>query len=275
MIDSQIYDLFKKGSRTYFYSSIFFPFPIRNNVFVLYSFVRKADNYVDAVPQDLDGFYKLKNDFENSYNGKKSEDIVIESFISLMKRTSIKKEWVDSFFESMEKDITKHSYKNMDEIIEYMYGSAEVIGLMMSRILFLKEVHELSAKMLGRAMQYINFIRDINEDINLGRLYIPKDILKQYNLDSLDLNETRKKKKEFSELIRNEIKRYIDWQKEGEKGFKYIPKFLLIPIKTASDMYRFTAEVIYKDPFIIYRKKVKPSLFKIFLSTFLNTIEIY
>jgi phytoene synthase len=275
MVDSQIYNLFRKGSRTYFYSSIFFPSRVRNNVFVLYSFVRKADNFVDSIPQDAESFYKFKNQFELSYRGTPSNDIVIESFISLMKRISIKKEWVDSFLESMEMDITKHTYENLNESVNYMYGSAEVVGLMMTRVLCLEDESVHSARMLGRAMQYINFLRDINEDIALNRLYIPKDILKKYNLTSLGIEETKAKKREFTEMMRNEIKRYFDWQREGEKGFKYIPKFLLIPIRTASDMYRYTAGEIYKDPFIIYRKKVKPSIFRIFFRALLNVIEIY
>ena len=275
MVDSQIYNLFKKGSRTYFYSSIFFPSPVRNNVFVLYSFVRKADNFVDAVPQDASGFYKFKKEFEESCTGKRSDDIVIESFTSLMKRSGIKKEWVDSFLESMEMDITKHSYKTIDDAVKYMYGSAEVIGLMMSRLLCLKDGHEYSARMLGRAMQYINFLRDINEDNSLGRLYIPEDIMMKYNLKTLTLEESKSKKKEFTIMMQSEIARYLEWQREGEKGFTYIPKFLLIPIKTASDMYRYTAKVIYRDPFVIYRKKVKPSIFRILFQTLLNVIEIY
>ncbi|MGE3062267.1 MAG: phytoene/squalene synthase family protein [bacterium] len=275
MVDSQIYDLFKKGSRTYFYSSIFFPSKIRNNVFILYSFVRKADNLVDAVPQDKEGFYSFKRKYEERYSGKTVDDVVIESFVLMMKRIDIKKEWVDSFLESMESDINKHSYDSMDEAILYMYGSAEVIGLMMGRLLCLKEGHEKSAKMLGRAMQYINFLRDIKEDLALGRHYIPKEILNRYNLKSLELSEAKTKKKEFIEMMRDEIKRYFEWQRMGESGFSYIPKFLLVPIRTASDMYKYTAEEIYKDPFIIYRKKVKPSIFRILFRTFLNVIDIY
>lgn len=275
MVDSQIYDLFKKGSRTYFYSSIFFPSRVRNNVFILYSFVRKADNFVDAVPQQADEFYSFKKAYASALSGRESGDVVIDSFVSMMRRSKMEKEWVDSFLSSMEADITKHSYSTMEESLSYMYGSAEVVGLMMGKILCLKEGHEYSAKMLGRAMQYINFLRDVNEDIQLGRQYIPSEILMKYGLSSLNQDEARAKKKEFFEMMRSEIKRYLEWQKEGEAGFRYIPKFLLIPIRTASDMYRYTAGEIYKDPFVIYRKKVKPSVFRIFFRTLLNVIDIY
>ncbi|MDD3803858.1 MAG: phytoene/squalene synthase family protein [bacterium] len=274
-VNSEIYDLFKKGSRTYFYSSIFFPSKVRNNVFILYSFVRKADNLVDSIPQNKEGFYEFKNKYEDGLSGRKTNDIIIDSFIVMMKRVGIEKEWVKSFLDSMEADITKSSYKTMKESLSYMYGSAEVVGLMMGRLLCLKDGHQESAKMLGRAMQYINFLRDVKEDNSLGRHYIPSEILEEYNLSSLDYNEALSKRKDFTAMMKNEIKRYLKWQKMGEEGFRYIPKFLLIPIRTASDMYRYTASEIYRDPFVIYRRKVKPSVFRILVRTFLNVIDIY
>lgn len=60
-IDKTIYTIFKKGSRTYFYSTIFFPKTVKKDVFTLYSFLRKADDYVDSIPQDAESFYAFKN----------------------------------------------------------------------------------------------------------------------------------------------------------------------------------------------------------------------
>ena len=60
MTNSTIYSLFKKGSKTYFYSTIFFPKKVKEEVFILYSFLRKADDYVDAIPQDAEGFYDFR-----------------------------------------------------------------------------------------------------------------------------------------------------------------------------------------------------------------------
>lgn len=275
MINKTSYQIFKSGSKTYFYSSVFFPITVRSRVFVLYSFVRKADNFVDSVPQDKDGFYRFKNDFYKRLKGEKVEDIVIESFVSLMKKFDIKKEWVDSFFESMEMDINKKIYTNLDEIIKYMYGSAEVIGIMMCRIMGLEGESYHYATNLGRAMQYINFIRDINEDNELGRLYLPLDILKRYGLNSLNYEEVLKKQEKFKEFLRDQLDLYFKWQNVGEKGYKYIPRYLLVPIKTASDMYKYTAKKIYDDPLIVYRIKVKPRIRKIVFTGIKNIFNTF
>ena len=164
-----IFNTFKRGSKTYFYSSIFFSKEVRDDVFALYSFVRKADNFVDVMPQLKDEFYRFKDAYVDALRGKTSSDIIINSFVSLMRRKSLKREWVDAFFESMEMDLTKQRYETIEETLHYVYGSAEVIGLMMANIMDLDPQSYPCAQYLGRAMQYINFIRDIEE---IGRAHV-------------------------------------------------------------------------------------------------------
>ena len=85
MVNDTIYSIFKKGSKTYFYSSVFFPNNIKQDVFTLYAFVRKADDYVDTVPQLKDDFLKFKQDFNEGLKNKKTNNIVIDIFIELFK----------------------------------------------------------------------------------------------------------------------------------------------------------------------------------------------
>ena len=252
-----IFKTFKQGSKTYFYSSIFFSKEVRENVFILYGFVRKADNFVDVMPQQKDAFYRFKDAYYKALQGKASSDVIIDSFVDLMQRESFQQAWVDAFLESMEMDLTKRNYETLEETLHYVYGSAEVIGLMMARILHLDPASYPYARHLGRAMQYINFVRDIKEDLELGRTYLP---LQNSRLERLDDGYVVEREDEFTEFVRNQIKLYYGWQQEAEKGFAYIPKRYLIPIKTASDMYKWTAGRIYKNPLIVFKKKVKPSI---------------
>ncbi|MDG6217995.1 MAG: squalene/phytoene synthase family protein, partial [Candidatus Thermoplasmatota archaeon] len=180
LIDKTIFTLFRQGSTTYFYSSLFFPTKIRKQVFILYAFVRQADNYVDKIPQDKNGFYAFKERFEQAWNGEETDDIIVDSFALLAKEKRFEKEWIDAFFSSMEMDLIKQVYQDMDDTLKYIYGSAEVIGLFMARLLGLVDRSFESAKHLGRSMQYINFIRDINEDNSLGRQYFPQTELARY-----------------------------------------------------------------------------------------------
>lgn len=272
MVNSTVYELFRKGSRTYFYSSVFFPKRVRAEVFILYGFVRKADNFVDAVPQDAEGFRHFRSLYEDSKKGRVTGDIVIDLFAHLMKKRRIKNEWVEAFLDSMEADISKHRYSTLDETEQYMYGSAEAVGLMMCALMGLPEKSHHYARLLGRAMQYINFIRDINEDIKLNRLYLPVEELNKFGLENLNEEHTSLKPEQFRKFMRRQIRQYCSWQKEAEKGFSYIPRLYLIPIKTAADMYYWTAKRIADDPFIVYKRKVKPSIVRIVWTIINNSV---
>lgn len=273
MIDKTIFSIFQKGSRTYFYSSLFFPTKIRQDVFTLYAFVRKADNYVDSIPQDTKGFYNFKQKYYRTMKGYTTDDIVIQSFIKLSREKNFQKSWIDAFFKSMEMDITKKEYKTLDETLEYIYGSAEVIGLMMAKTIGLSEKSFPYAKMLGRAMQYINFIRDIQEDIDLGRIYLPSENYQKFGFKNLSYEVTRKHPKQFQIFIQKQIQNFCNWQNQAEKGYHYIPKKYLISIKTASEMYKWTANQILKNPYIIYQIKVKPLIGQIIKTTLANLID--
>jgi phytoene synthase len=266
-----IFNTFKRGSKTYFYSSIFFSKEARDDVFPLYSFVRKADDFVDVMPQQKEAFYRFKDAYYNALNGKNPSDIIISSFIELMHRKFFRREWIDAFFESMEMDLTKQRYETIEETLHYIYGSAEVVGLMMAKILNLDPQSYPCAQLLGRAMQYINFIRDIEEDLALGRTYLP---LGGSPLERLDFDYVIERQDAFCEFIQTNIGLYRQWQQEAEKGFSYIPKRCLIPIKTASDMYQWTAERIYRNPLVVFQKKIKPTIRRIVLQIAMNSLKV-
>jgi phytoene synthase len=273
-INKTIYSIFKKGSKTYFYSTIFFPKAVKKDVFILYSFLRKADDYVDSIPQDSEGFYAFKDRYTEAKSGVVTGDVVVDSFVELANRKKFDSSWVDAFLNSMEMDIYKSSYKNMDELHTYLYGSSEVVGLFMAKIMNLSEDSYNGARHLGRAMQYINFIRDINEDITLGRLYFPRDDLDEFGLENLEEKHTKNNVEGFKGFVRKQLDTYNGWQKTADESFSYIPYRYLISIKTASDMYKWTAKEIESDPFVVYRRKVKPSAPKIVFNVFSNSIGL-
>jgi phytoene synthase len=159
----------------------------------------------------------------------------------------------------MRSDTKVHVYKTRKQLEKYMFGSAEVIGLMMARILDLPKESYDSAKLLGKSMQLANFIRDIQVDINLCRQYLPYEDLSLYGISSLTQEDISKKKDAFVKLVRHEISWYKELRIKARSGFHYIPYRYRIPIETASDMYDWTMDEISKDPFIVYSKVLKPS----------------
>ncbi len=255
--------IFQEGSTTYFNSTLLFPEHTRKDISLLYSFVRVADDYVDSAPQRAEEFESFRERYHEALKGVSSGDVVIDGFVDLMERKSIDQAWVDAFLKSMAMDIHIREYRNAEELDEYLYGSSEVIGLMMAKVMGLPEESYGSARMLGKAMQYINFIRDIDEDLALGRSYFPRDELDAHGLKDLSEESARAAPEGFKAFLRAQIKRYSQWQAEAEAGFHHIPFRYLVPIKTASNMYSWTAQEIMDDPFIVYRSKVKPTKLRI------------
>ena len=268
-------EIFRKGSTTYYYSTKLFPAKIRKEVTQLYNFVRIADDYVDSVPQDTEGFMNFKEDYYRVLSGKSSDNEVITDFVKLSQKRKFDNKWVDAFLLSMEMDTRKSTYKNLDELNTYLYGSAEVIGLMMNKVMNVNQNADDSARYLGKAMQFINFIRDIDEDLDLKRTYFPVEDLDSFGLSGLTRGEARRKPKQFKAFVRSQIQLYFKWQKRAELGFKFIPKNMRIAVKTASDMYLWTAKEIYKNPFIVYDIKIKPSWTKVLLNGLRNTLQAY
>lgn len=261
-------DVFKQGSTTYYLSSKFFPKAFRRDLFRLYSFLRTIDNYVDETPvqtkklQEIDTAYKkaVKDAaFDPTTHAWDDVDSrIVKNMVRLTQRYSFEPDWIEAFINSMKQDIKPIAFKKLDDSLQYVYGSAEVVGLMMARLMKLPEETWEAARLQGRAMQWINFVRDIGEDISKGRQYFPEDDLQAAGLSELSETAARENPKAFKKFIDIQLKRYRDWQNQAAKQYDNIPKLYRIPLQTAADMYGWTARKIEKNPMIVFRKSLKP-----------------
>ena len=271
--------VFKAGSTTYFNSSLFFPPAMRADVFALYGFVRVADDLVDAIPQDAVGFARFVARYRAALAGTPAEDPIIDDFVALAHRLDFDPAWTDAFLASMEADLTKRIYRTEEEALEYIYGSAEVIGLFMAKIMRLPEESHHAARMLGRAMQFINFIRDVAEDTGLGRRYLPLErggapLLEGVSENWLpDLGWAQAKPAKWKAYVQAHLARYAAWQAEAEAGYHFMPRRARLAVRTAGDMYNWTARQIEKDPFIVFARKVKPKKVRIVLQALWNGLR--
>lgn len=267
--------IFKAGSTTYFVSSLFFPPAIRQQVFTLYAYVRVADDFVDSIPQKKEGFEAFCAEtwlrWDALGSGLQNQDVldaetiqVVDAFVRLCAETQIERSWVEAFLLSMRADLYKSQYDSLQETVAYMYGSAEVIGLMMCRIFRVDlERAESTARMMGRAMQYINMIRDVAQDEQLGRQYLPREEVAKYGLSFLSKEEALRQPAAFAAFMRSEIGRYCGWMRRARQGFVYLPRELAVPVATAADMYDWTARAIWKNPQLVWNKQLKPDRWQV------------
>jgi 15-cis-phytoene synthase len=150
----------------------------RPAIYAIYGFVRFADEIVDTF-HDYNQTVLLKKLDEDTWIALEtgfSSNPILHSFQKTVKKYNIEKEYIKAFLKSMEMDITYKNY-NPDEISEYIYGSAEVVGLMCLKVFYENRETEFKeliypARKLGEAFQKINFLRDIRSDyLEKGRIY--------------------------------------------------------------------------------------------------------
>ncbi len=262
-MDNRAYNIFKNGSVTFFTASLFFPKHIKEDVFNLYAFVRVFDDFIDAIPQDEHSYMKLKLEYHAALVGNHTDNSVLQNFIELQDRHQFDQQWVDAFFTSMEMDMHKSDYWTLEQTLKYIYGSAEVIGLMMARIMNLPNASHPYAQSLGRAFQYMNMIRDIAQDQKLSRTYLPKEEYQKFGLENLTEGEAKAKPEQFAKFIQTEIERYRGWRQEASIGLRYIPKRMRVPIEAATEMFDYTMSHVERNPLQVYSKQLKPGRLRV------------
>ena len=154
---------------------------IRQDVYNIYGFVRFADEIVDTFhnynKEEL--FKRFVNDLNHSLKEKISLNPILNSFQKTVHKYGIQKELIDAFLKSMKQDLKKKDYKNSKEYKDYIYGSADVVGLMCLKVFVSGNQIEYKklkpyAMSLGSAFQKVNFLRDLNDDYQkLDRIYFP------------------------------------------------------------------------------------------------------
>lgn len=227
-------------STSFYLASLFYPKEIRKAIFSIYGLVRFADEIVDTF-HDYDK-ENLLNEFESDLRKSLSNGISLNPILHAFQRTveeyDIQEEHIDSFFSSMRADLSKQSYHTQAEINDYIYGSAEVVGLMCLRV-FSKGDDVLfnnlaePAKNLGAAFQKVNFLRDLEADASeLNRTYFPQLI------DS-DLNE------EIKDSIICDIEKDFD---KAFEGIKQLPTHAKNAVLIAYYYYKRLLQKIKHTP---------------------------
>ncbi|UCH34162.1 MAG: phytoene/squalene synthase family protein [Armatimonadota bacterium] len=274
MTESSFTQVFKRGSTTFFNTSLFFPAELREKVTRLYAFVREADDYVDSTPQDVRGFMAFRQSYAAARTGAEQVPAVVRSFVALEREYGFDPQWAQTFLDTMQLDLTKDRYETLEETLSYVYGSAEVVGLMMASLMELPHAALEHAQLLGRAFQYINFIRDVREDTELGRQYLPAAEMHEHGLRELSAAEAVAHPSEFADYIGVQLVRYRAWRGQAERGYTHIPPQYLIAISAAADIHDYTAAVIARDPLVVFRRKVKPRKATVFLAALRNALRL-
>ncbi len=260
--------LTKKYGTSFFFATQFFPRETRDGIYAIYAFARVPDEIVDdPAKMGKDATLAKLNEWRDSWlaamSAGGSEDDVMNAIVYMFRKYQIPIEEGDAFLRSMFMDEERSTYANYAELEDYMYGSAGVIGLMVTRIVgFSSEAAFPHALKLGYAFQLTNFLRDIREDYEeLGRVYMPQDELERFGLSSDDLSK-RKCDQRFVEFMKWQIARNREVYKEALPGIPMLAWRGRLAVRISYVLYKAILAEIERADYNVYLGRVRTSFWQ-------------
>jgi phytoene synthase len=257
----------RRHGTTYYWSTMVLPAVKRHHVHALYAFARYADDIVDEieahggvdvpVAERAAALASFGDRFFADLERGRSDDPVLKAVVHTVRAFDIDHSSFRRFLRSMQMDLTIDAYETWDDLLDYMDGSAAVIGEMMLPIL---EPSDLGAAIphardLGNAFQLTNFLRDIDEDLDRGRQYLPQDDLRRFGVDLTQ----RRCSPGFVELMEFEIGRCRELYASAEVGIAMLPPRSANCISAAHTLYGRILEQIEAQHYDVFARRASVS----------------
>ena len=255
--------------KTYYLATLLLPPAKRPFVHALYGFARYADEIVDDLASILteeekaNSLKKWGDGVLADIRSGKSKDHVGSALVDTVKRFNIPIAHIEAFLNSMKMDLTITEYHSYEDLFEYVYGSAAVIGLQMVAVLGtnsdtdIKEAN-IAAEKLGIAFQLANFIRDVGEDLDRGRIYLPITELQAHDV-TREMLENRIVTPQIKSALKEQIRRVRILKEESATGIKLLSADSRSCIEAASELYCGIVDEVEKIDYEIFTKRAKTS----------------
>lgn len=255
----------RRHGTSYALATRFFPKEKRLATEALYAFFRIPDDLVDVTNGiDRKTIQKNLQLFETAWHQAidtgKSENPILRCTAWAFRRFSIPMEYGETFLEAMKQDTEIDRYARYQDLKRYMYGSAVVVGLMMSYVIGFSEKRALiHAQALGEAMQLTNFLRDIGEDWReRKRVYLPQEDLEQFAVTEEDITQGKIHAR-FKELMHFEIQRADALYAEAEPGINLLSADGRFAVRFASRLYQEILREIERNDFDVFTRRARTS----------------
>ncbi|HKJ33336.1 MAG TPA: squalene/phytoene synthase family protein [Balneolales bacterium] len=256
----------KEYAKTFYLATRFLPNEKQRAIFAVYALCRTLDNIVDeeqqndsAMLHELDSVRLLeqwKFDLIRVYNHNYyGNNPVLLAFRDTIRHYPISLDLPLMLIDGVMMDLNKKRYRNFDELYDYSYKVASVVGLISSEIFGYENKKALDyAVDLGIAMQLTNILRDIGEDLERDRIYLPLDELHQFRISETDLFEHRVSKN-FKEFMIVQIERARSYYKSAEKGIPMLTSGTRVPVYLAHHNYSRILDKIVENGFQVFNKR--------------------
>ncbi|MDQ1395685.1 MAG: 15-cis-phytoene synthase [Acidimicrobiaceae bacterium] len=259
----------KQFGTTYYWSTYLLPRIKRHHVHALYAFCRYADDIVDDLgpasaaerERALTGFGdRFFADLGDGF----SDDPVLKAVVHTVIAFDIDPDCFRRFLRSMAMDLTVASYETFEDLLDYMEGSAAVIGEMMLPILEPAREDAAAAaehaRDLGIAFQLTNFLRDVSEDLDRGRVYIPQEDIRKFAAGAALAD--RRVTPEWQALMRFEIERNREFYRSADLGLAMLPRPSARCIAGARQLYSGILHRIEAAGYDVFSSRVRVPTWK-------------
>jgi phytoene synthase len=255
-----------KHGKTYYLATQLLPTGKRPYVHALYGFARYADEIVDDLSSTLSN--QEKSDWLKTWGDKflddlkigESQDPICRAVVDTVNRWQIPHEYFESFLHSMRMDLTVTQYETYEDLYEYVYGSAAVIGLQMVPILEPTDQQAYErAKELGVAFQLANFVRDVGEDLARGRIYLPLAELRKFGVTRSTL-EAGIATDAIKSALKFQIKRVKELEEKSRAGILLLHPSSQPCIAAAQILYCGIVDAVEEIDYEVFAKRATVSL---------------
>ncbi len=230
-------------SKSFYFSARFLPKKKRWATYAVYGFCRYADNLIDhprdrPKPQLISEVACFRRELRFAYRWGESEHPILKPFILVAKKYGIPIQCPLDLLKGVQMDIETDRYATFDDLYVFCYRVASVVGLMMTHIMGYKNVQAFEyAEKLGIAMQLTNILRDVKEDKEMGRIYLPLEEMRKFGVSEEDvMNENFNDA--FHRLIKFQVDRAHDYYLEANKGIPMLNTESQFAIYSASKIYQ-------------------------------------
>lgn len=249
----------KAYGTTYYWATYALPRVKRHHVHALYGFCRYADEIVDdpsfgSVAEREEALQEFSDRFFVDLEKGASDDLVLKAVIHTVRAFDLDVDLFVRFLRSMTMDLTVETYETWADLEVYVDGSAAVIGEMMMPIL--EPPHERArhgARALGVAFQLTNFLRDVGEDLDRGRVYLPQEDLRRFGADP----HRRRVDQEWVHLMQFEIERCHVLYAEADEGIRDLPASSARGIWAARRLYAGILERIEANGYDVFSQRAR------------------
>jgi phytoene synthase len=229
----------RRHGKTYAMASRLLPASRRRHVHAVYAFCRLADDIVDDVQglthaQRIAGLDAFAARFRRDLSAGHSDDTVLRAVLATIDRTGMSPDLFERFLASMTMDLQVSTHGTWQDLCAYMDGSAAVIGEMMLPVLGGSGPDAIrAARSLGVAFQLTNFLRDVGEDLDRGRVYLPQEDLARFGADPWARTVTP----QWRDVMRFQIARTRQIYAEADDGLRQLPAASARCVRTARVLY--------------------------------------